>query len=267
MYDPDKITVPQMHEKEDFSKMPPHYAKTQEKNPDFSAWQEEKGSYVHGFGSHLHDPKELAKDIAIYYGMVSLMDKYIGKILDKLEELGLAEDTIVIFTTDHGHFYGQHGLTAKCVFHYEDMLRIPFIVSGAGRVPEGRKSSAMQSLVDLAPTFLSCCGLEVPSLMTGVDQKDVWFGNSDEARDKVIVENRHQPTTINIRSYVDERFKITVYYNQPYGELFDLQEDPGELTNLWDSPEHQELKKDLLLKFLHAEMGDEPVTMPRVGGA
>ena len=268
MYDPDKITVPEMHPEEDFANMPPHYGMTREENPDVAPYMEPGGNAIHGFGSHLHDKKELAKDVAVYYGMTSMMDKYIGQILDKLENLGLADNTIVVFTTDHGHFHGQHGLIAKCIFNYEDMQRIPFIVSGAGRnVPAGRRSGAMQSLVDLAPTFLDCCGIEVPRCMTGVSQKDVWLGESDAARDHVIVENRHQPTTMNIRTYINERYKISVYYNQEYGELFDLQEDPGELKNLWDCPEKQELKKELLLKFLHAEMGNEPVPMPRVWGA
>ena len=67
-----------------------------------------------------------------------MMDKYIG-ILDKLDELGLSEDTIVVFTTDHGHFFGQHGLQAKGGFHYEDLIKLPFIARYPGRVPAGKE--------------------------------------------------------------------------------------------------------------------------------
>ena len=63
--------------------------------------------------------------MACYYGMISLIDQEIGRILDALDRLGIAENTLVVFTTDHGHFLGQHGLIAKGAFHYEDMLRIP----------------------------------------------------------------------------------------------------------------------------------------------
>ncbi|MCF6176642.1 MAG: sulfatase-like hydrolase/transferase [Victivallaceae bacterium] len=266
MYDPDKITVPEMHPDEDFSKMPPQYAMSQQETLDTAIYQEPDGHHLHGLTSHLHDKKQLAKDIAIYYGMTSMMDKYIGKIMDKLEALGLADDTIIVFTTDHGHFYGQHGLIAKCIFNYEDMQKIPFIASGPG-IPAGKQSTAMQSLVDLAPSFLSYCDIDIPRCMTGVNQHDVWAGKQDSARDHVVIENHHQPTTFNTRTYVNDRYKISVYYNQPYGELFDLHEDPGEITNLWDSHEHQELKKDLLLKFMHAEMGNEPIPMPRIWGA
>jgi len=66
---------------------------------------------------------------------------------------------------------------------------------------------------------------------------------------------------------VNERYKITVYYNRDYGELFDLQEDPHEINNLWQKPEYAELKADLIMKLLFAEMGKEPLWMPRIAGA
>lgn len=82
-----------------------------------------------------------------------------------------------------------------------------------------------------------------------------------------VVENRHQPTTIDMKTYVSERYKITVYYKHDYGELFDLEHDPGELNNLCNNPDYSGLKSDLLLKLVHAEMGKEPIWMPRIAGA
>ncbi len=266
MYDPSELTLPKDAEGE-HEKNPPHFKLTQEKDPDFSPWREKDGSGMHGFESHTKDEKTKRRDMAIYYGMVSCMDKYIGKILDKLEELGLADNTVVVFTTDHGHFFGQHGLTAKGPFHYEDMIKIPYIVSCPGQVPEGKRSTALQSIVDLAPTFLGFAGLDIPRTMTGLDQSAAWCDKVDAPRDHVVVENHHQPTTIHVKTYVNDRYKLTAYYNQPYGELFDLQEDPAEVNNLWDNPASQPLKGELLLKLLHAEMGKEPIWMPRVCGA
>ena len=263
MYDPERITLPEPLQDE-FTSMPPHFAKTQEADPDFSMYQEKNGNNCHGFHSHLTDRKALAKDVAVYYGMISLMDKYIGKILDKLDELGLTDDTLVVFTTDHGHFYGHHGLTAKGAFHYEDAVKVPFLARLPGSIPAGKVSTALQSLVDLSPTFLDYAGIPIPIAMTGVSQRDTWNGESASARDHVIVENRHQPTTVHMKTWINERYKLTVYYNHPYGELFDLQSDPEERHNLWDHPEHQALQRDLLLKFLHAEMGKESIWMPRV---
>ena len=265
MYDPDSLTVPEATPGEHAAN-PPHFQLTQERRPDFSAWQE-SGWGLHGFRSHVHDRNALAKDIAIYYGMISLMDKQIGRILDRLDQLGLTDNTLVVFTTDHGHFYGQHGLIAKGAFHYEDMIRVPFVVRQPGRVPAGRRSDALQSLVDIAPSFLGAAGLDIPRPMTGVDQSDVWYGEQASARDHIIVENHHEPTTIHVKTYVDERYKITVYYNRPYGELFDLESDPGEVDNLWDRPDFADLKAEMVMKLLHAEMGVEPLWMPRVWGA
>jgi arylsulfatase A-like enzyme len=266
MYDPDQITVPSITPGE-HTLNPPHFQLTQEAEPDFSAYQEPDGHNVQGFHSHLRDRDGLAKDIAIYYGMVSCMDKYIGQILNRLDELELAENTLVVFTSDHGHFFGQHGLIWKGPFHYEDMIRVPLIVSLPGTVPCGQRSSSLQSLVDLAPTLMNFTELEIPRTMTGVVQTDVWCGRASSCRNHIIVEDRHQPTTVHVKTYVNERFKITVYFNQQYGELFDLRDDPGELHNRWADPNFDKIKSELLLEFLHAEMGKEPLWMPRISGA
>ncbi|WP_028612197.1 sulfatase family protein [Paenibacillus harenae] len=271
MYDPEQLTIPQLTPGE-HDRNPPHFGKTQEEQPDFSGLLE-SGYGVHGYRSHLYyeygnkfkltddDRKKL---VAVYYGMISMMDKYIGRILDKLDELGLADNTIVVFTSDHGHFFGQHGLQAKGGFHYEDLIRIPFIVRYPGHVPAGVQSGAIQSLVDLAPTLLSYRGIPVPHGMTGVNQREVWEGTKPQARDHAIVEFRHEPTTIHQKTYVNDRYKITVYFNQTYGELFDLRDDPHELHNLWDDPDSANLKTTLLLKYVWAELGKEPMPMPRI---
>ncbi|MGI6704776.1 MAG: sulfatase [Clostridia bacterium] len=275
MYRPEEITIPQITPGE-HDKNPPHYQLTQQERPDFSAYQEsifpidgndlwgKNNNGIQGFGSHLHEQNDLKKDIAVYYGMVSLMDKYIGVILDKLDDLRLVEDTIVIFTSDHGHFYGHHGLIAKGPFHYEDMIRVPFIVRYPGNVPNARVNHSMQSLVDLAPTLLSFSGIPIPKEMSGIDQRMVWSGCIEKKRKHVICENHHEPTTVHLKTYVDERYKITIYYNKEYGELYDLLNDPEEINNLWNDPKYADLKADLLMKYIWAEMEKEPLWMPRI---
>ena len=266
MYDPNQITVPSLVPGEHV-KNPPHFQMTQEVKPDFSAYRE-SGQGIHGCHSHLHNRDELAKDIAIYYGMVSMMDHYIGQIVNHLDALGLAENTLVVFTSDHGHFYGHHGLTAKGPFHYEDLIRVPMIVRQPGKVPAGEISTALQTLVDYAPTFLSAADIKIPYSMTGKDQTGVWYNYDNTLkRDHVMVENRHEPTTIHLKTYIEDRYKITVYYNQSYGELFDLETDPEELHNLWDDPNSIELKSDLIARFLSVQLGAEPLPMPRISGA
>ncbi len=265
MYDPDSLTMPSLVPGE-HDNNPPHFQLTQEQKPDFSPWRV-SGQGLHGFQSHLHDEKTMRKNVAVYYGMVTLMDKYIGAILDKLDDLGLADNTLVLFSTDHGHLFGQHGMIAKGAFHYDDLIRVPYVVRYPGKVAAGERSDALQSLVDLSPSFLSTMGIDVPRAMTGVDQTPVWFGGEETARDHCIVENRHEPDTIHVKTLVTQRHKLTVYYRQDYGELFDLEADPNEVNNLWNDPASQDLKNDLTRELLFAEMGKEPVWMPRVHGA
>ena len=266
MYDPKEVTVPEYREGE-FDDKPPYFGLSQEERPDFSGFQEEDGNYIHGGHSHLRSREVKARNIATMYGMMTMLDKYIGRILDRLEKLGLAENTLVCFTTDHGDFWGQHGLVAKAIHHYDDLLRVPLVVSMPGTIPQGVVSDSLQSMVDLPQTFLSIAGLPVGRNMTGVDEKAVWFGETDNIREHVIVENQLQPTTMNMRSYINQRYKMTVHYNQQYGELYDLQNDPGEYENLWDKVSHQDLKRDILLEFIHGEMAKAPIPMPRVAGA
>lgn len=266
MYDPASVTVPEFREGE-FEDKPPYFRLAREANPDFSSFQEPGGHHVHGSGSHLLSREVRARNIATMYGMMSMLDAYIGKILDQLDALGIAEDTLVCFTTDHGDFLGQHGLVRKAIHHYEDLLRVPLVVSQPGVIPAGVRSDALQSLVDLPQTFLSAAGLPVPRRMAGVDQMPVWRGDQAALRDHVMVENQHQPTRMNLRSLISSRYKLTVHFGQTYGELYDLAEDPDEYVNLWDHPEQQALKQELLLRFVHAEMGKAPLPMPRISGA
>ena len=263
MYDPGDM-VPGRADPDEHAKNPPHFRLTQQERPDFSAYHEDQG--IHGFHSHLHDPEQLQKNIAVYYGMISFMDQQIGRILEALDRLGVADDTLVVFTSDHGHFLGQHGLIAKGAFHYEDMIRLPFILRWPGRAPAAEVSHDLQSLVDLAPTFLAAAGLEIPGVMSGVSQLPSWC-EGRPARDWIVVENRHTLTNVHLRTYVDQRYKITVYRRGADGELFDLTEDPGEINNLWNEARAAELKSRLLCQFMQATLQAEPTRMPRIAGA
>lgn len=265
MYDPNAMN-PGTLDPHEFEYMPPHFAKTQEKNPDFSMYGE-TGFGNHGFSSHLVDPALLRRQIAIYYGMISFMDQQIGRILDSLDRLGIAENTLVVFSTDHGHYIGQHGLNAKGPFHFEDGVRLPFLVRHPHIVPAGRRCSALQGLIDLSPTFLAAAGMEIPGLMQGVNQLGVWSGKQDRVREEVLVEHRHQPTKVHLRTYIDPRYKMTLYRDQPYGELFDLQEDPGEIRNRWSDPNYERIKSDVLHRFMNAEIKREPTRYARIAGA
>jgi uncharacterized sulfatase len=271
MYDPDAMPLgypldPPLTPGE-LDAMPPHFAETQKERPDFSEWRETPFGN-HGFHSHRVGEDAMKRNVATYYGMTSLMDHHIGRILSRLDELGLAENTLVVFATDHGHFLGQHGLTAKGAFHYEDLIRVPFLVRWpGGGVPAGAVSGALQSLIDLPVTFLSAAGEPVPGLMQGVDQRPVWRGDAPAVREDVICEFRHQPTTVHLRTLVTDRYKLTVYRGREYGELFDLAEDPEERHNRWSDPAYAPVKAALFERFVQVEIAREPMRYPRIAGA
>jgi arylsulfatase A-like enzyme len=266
MYDPDDMEPGHFVDGE-FDDMPPQFARTREQNPDYSDYDEPGGQALHGFHSHLHTDAEIKRSMAAYYGMMSLIDYEIGRILDYLDQAGIADNTLVVFTSDHGHFLGQHGLIAKGAFHYEDVLRVPMIVRYPGRVPAGAVSHTLQSLIDYPQTWLAAVGIDAPGIMQGVNQLPVWCGEEESARDHVLVENRHNPTTVHLRTLVTDRYKLTVYRQGNEGELFDLRDDPDELHNRWSDPAYRDVKSDLLLKFVQAEIQREPTRMPRIAGA
>ena len=265
MYRPEDMEIGSLTQGE-LERLPPHFALTQSQNPDFSAYRE-TGHEIHGMHSHLVDEEQAHRDMAIYYGMTSFMDAQIGLILAALDERGLTDNTLVVFTSDHGHFLGQHGLWAKGPFHFEDEIRVPFLVRWPNQVPANQESNALQSLVDLAPAFLSAADVEIPGRMQGQNQLPVWRGEAEAVRDEVLIEFRHEPTTIHLRTLVTPRWKMTVYRDQTYGELFDLEGDPQETRNLWDAAEYAPVKAQLFQQWVNAELKREPMEMPRIARA
>lgn len=250
----------------EFDRMPPPYAWTRDADRSKFAWMNEDGRGSHGCHAHLHDREMLKKMCAVYFGMVSFMDHWIGRTLDRLEQLGQLENTLVVFTSDHGHFVGQHGLIAKGPFHYEDVIRVPLIASMPGTLPQGTASDAIQSLVDLAPTFLDAAGLPKRIDMQGKSMLPSWSSGTS-GRDHAIVENHHNGAAVHLRTVVTDRYKLTIWRGHGWGELFDLQDDPRELKNLFDDPSAREVRDAMLRKFIDVDLQREPAPQPRVGGA
>lgn len=243
---------------------PPPHQLTQLDNPDFSAYAT-SGHPIHGYSGHRwSQKKEFAEKIAAYYGMVSYTDHAIGKILGHLDALGLSDDTVIVFTTDHGHFLGKHGLGTKGAFHYEDVIKVPFLARVPGQKNPGFRCSDLISLVDLPKTFLSLAGIAVPAHMAGVDLTPVLRDGAASPREHVLVENRHEPDTVFLNTLVENRYKLTVYALADHGELWDLEADPDELHNRWDDPDYASIKSNLLLKLAQAQMLKDPCPMPRV---
>lgn len=265
MYDPNKITVPEGRAGE-HENNPPPLKMTQEENPDYSEFRE-SGHQIHGCYQHKFTKEDLAKDIAIYYGMISFMDHSIGQILDALESEGLEKETLVVFTSDHGHYYGHHDLMTKGPFHYDDGIKVPFIASQPGKLPQGKENNSLLSLIDLAPTFLDFLNEKSSPIMSGVSLKEDFLNPDKSTRDHLLVEMRHEYNNLHLKTYIDERYKLTVYKGHDYGELRDLEKDPGEFENFWDHPDYQQVKAKLMTDFVQAEMKKEALVMPRLATA
>jgi arylsulfatase A-like enzyme len=183
-------------------------------------------------------------------GMITALDHQIGRVLTRLEALEVASETLVVFTSDHGDALGQAPVSG------EDVLRVPLVVRWPGRVPAGTRTSALHAHVDLAPTLLHALEIAEPGLMQGESQLPVWLGERDRVRDHLIVE--HHDPVVRLRTYIEDRYKVTIYRGRAQGDLFDLAEDPEEHHNLFDDPAHAELKTALLQRFLDAELHREP---------
>jgi arylsulfatase A-like enzyme len=265
MYDPAGMEpgslVPGEHEAN-----APHFRQaTQVDDPMF--WHDAtRGEPIHGGWFQAHDEDRLRRDMACYYGMTSFMDREIGRILAALEASGRADDTMVIFTSDHGHFLGHHGLTAKAIHMYEDLVRVPFIVRWPGWIAAGGVSDSLQSLVDISPTVLAACGQDIPAAMTGRNEVPNWTEGLP-VREDVVIENHHGTECFHMRTFVTATHKITVYRDGDDGELFDLMADPEERRNLWRDAASADVKMQLLHRFLQATLRDESLPMPRIAPA
>ncbi len=187
-----------------------------------------------------------------YYAAVTAMDAGIGKILAKLDELDLSDDTLVIFTSDNGFSCGHHGMWGKgnATFPlnmYEESVKVPFIARHPGHIPAGTVCDALVSAYDFMPTLLDYLGLEPSDKAErpGVSFAPALKGEEFNQRDEVVVFDEYGPN----RMIRDRRSKYVVRY--PYGpnELYDLQNDPGETKNLLKEGGVEDLEQEMRLRL------------------
>ena len=187
---------------------------------------------------------QLRHTIANYYGMISLIDHNIGRILISLEENGLADDTIVIYTSDHGDWLGDHGMMLKGPMFYEGLLRVAMILKGPG-IPSGSVLEDPVSNTDLAPSLLDWAGITPNVEMHGRSLKPLVENRAsrDFAYGEWDLNPDHWGLDLKLRVARTSRHKLTFEKNSGAGELYDLQDDPHETTNLFD--EEPTVRKEL----------------------
>jgi len=196
----------------------------------------------------------LREALALNFGAITMIDDAVGRIMTALQRLGLADDTVVVFTSDHGDLMGDHSLVFKQGFHYEGLVRVPLIwcdPAGPGPAVEQKLASTL----DLARTLLRRVGLPVPVGVQGIDLID-----PRAVRDGVVIEEDDLPIhmgelgPVRMSSFIDGRWRITLWHDEPRGELFDRNADPHELQNLWDDPSTASNKAALLERALRARL-------------
>jgi arylsulfatase A-like enzyme len=208
---------------------------------------------------------DLARMIAAYYGMVSQLDHNIGRILDAIDRLGLAGDTMVIMSTDHGEMLGDHRIIFKGPVHYEGLLRVPLIVRGPG-IPAGATATDPVGTIDLAPTMLAAAGVELPTHLEGSPLFTT--DGAPAPREHVVTEDDFAALLdVPLRTITTDRYKLTAYLDAPgVGELYDLQDDPGEFVNRWDDPGLAGVQSDLAAALADRTVRVDPATaLPSVG--
>jgi arylsulfatase A-like enzyme len=206
---------------------------------------------------------QLREIIANTYGMISLIDHQVGRILIALEEAGLAENTIVIFTADHGEWLGDHGLLLKGPMPYEGLLRVGLIARGPG-IPAGRVVADPVGTLDLAPSFLDWAGVAPAGPLHGASLLPLIRGEG--GRDVALSEWELLPARtgvpLSLRVARGKRWKLSLELRSGAGELYDLENDPQEMENRFGDPACAEAQATLETA-IHARPADAgPLRVP-----
>jgi len=231
----DRVTVPQ-----------PPPREVEGLHPAIRAWRRNRG---------VEDLtiEEIRRARTGYYGLVTEFDRHVGSILDALKKSGLSENTVVVYTTDHGEMAGEHGMWWKSNF-YEGAVSTPLIMAWPGNMPAGRRIPEIVSHV--GPTLAALAGAEPLPSASGRSMAPLLSGSTQDWPNEAFSEYAPQlgvPATRMIRS---GPWKL-VHFDGMRPQMFNLEDDPGELRDLGESPAHAEVRRRLLARVLHGWPADE----------
>ena len=254
MYDPDKLAPPVCQEGE-LDDKPPHFRR----HRTGRGFSNEKYDYRR---LSAHDWGEVK---AAYYGMVSLVDYNVGRILDALRQKGILDDTLILFTSDHGELMGDHGLLFKGPFLYDCLIKAPMVVQWPGVVPKGARYAQLTEHVDIMPTILGLRG-HPRSLRRAGHVHGSHPARRQRRRPRLCADrvqllrlgpehqDHHQPD-----------YKLTYYAGERFGELYDRNADPDEFVNHWDDPDYADVKAELLKQLTDRIIETEDTLPIRIG--
>lgn len=196
---------------------------------------------------------KLQRYLRDYLACIESVDNNVGRVLDYLEESGLDENTIIVYTSDQGFYLGEHGWFDKR-FIYEESMRTPLLMKFPEAYNTGRKVDNLVQNIDYAPTFLDLAGVEIPDDMQGESIVPILSGNNKKDwRDALYYHYYEYPNEHAVKRHYGirtDRYKlIHFYYDIDIWELYDLESDPKEMNNLYGKPEYDKLTGDLKLRL------------------
>ncbi|MGD2123125.1 MAG: sulfatase [Gemmatimonadota bacterium] len=204
-----------------------------------------------------------------YLRCIASVDDNVGRILDYLDETGLAGNTLVIYSSDQGFYLGEHGWYDKR-WMYEESLRMPFLARWPGRIRPGTRVEHMIQNIDYAPTFLDAAGLSVPPEIQGESLLPLMAGRDPgNWRESIYYHYYEFPAVHMVAKHYGvrtERYKLIHYYETGEWELFDLEADPHELRSVYGDPAYAEIREELKTELirLRALYRDESGVSPGV---
>lgn len=218
--------------------------------PPFQAMRQHNAEVDHDSVVHLLNPtpEQSHRQRAYYYANMTMIDDKVGQIMQALETQGYLENSVVIFTSDHGDALGDHGHSQKWTM-YDIITRMPLIVWSPNRFTGGRQIDGLCQLMDIGPAILDLAevpvakSMEAESLLPAIKGED-WqpreYVFAEHSRDGILQETEFMTM---VRS---QEWKLVHFLDEPFGQLFDLTNDPKELINLWDDPASADKKRELL---------------------
>jgi arylsulfatase A-like enzyme len=176
----------------------------------------------------------------------------VGEVLDYLEENGLAQNTIVVYTSDQGFYLGEHGWFDKR-FMYKESFRTPLLIRFPSEIKPGTEIDKLVQNLDFAPTFLDYAGVEIPEEMQGISFRNLVSGKTDEFRDAAYYTYYEYPGAHMVKRHygvATQRYKLMhFYYDIDEWELYDLETDPAEMNNVYGNPDYVEIEKEMHTKL------------------
>ena len=247
MYSPDEMETPAAFENEDWT--PPDYVQGAIKAREIGK------SQTGGFGTFACSEREAREARALTCGMIAMIDDAVGNVMAELEKTGRADDTVKIFTSDHGDHLGDHKMLLKGIEMYEQITRVPFIWSDPDG-PSATREDRIGQTQDIGTTILERAKVQAAWGMQGA----VLPAAGGEGRKAALIQfdpQRAQPVigpNPRVHTMRDSRYRLSLFGSRDGGEFYDLENDPDEFTNLWDDPDAAQAKAVAMEKLTRLEI-------------